>query len=380
MKLKKQFLSLLCSILVGTCFLTAQPDVYFHITNERIVTHPSLGNAYAIDVQMHASYSGTYHSRGLLYLAYDTAKFGTMIEVNNNIAYDHGDLLQGTVNFLGQIRPKYQTVNVIDNTTHIVALTWESDWLSFLPNPLVHNEVPDTLAHLYTLYFKTSASPSSGDISFFMPLMQNQQYMITDVDGDGSPDEIPYGSVNILPVELLDFYGSWNGGSDIELSWATRTENSNSHFIIEKSYKNGTFFPLGKIEGTGNSADIQTYQWIDQTPHASENYYRLRQVDLNGTFSYSDIIQVHVDQEKPYVLFPSPTRGQLFLEAAAGTHLIIQISDVRGKFIKKYLHTFTPNHTHLNIDLASYSDGVYFVQIINEQGQSQFQKIIKSQF
>jgi hypothetical protein len=379
MNVKTHLLKFLGFVLLGISSLSAQPSLFFNIDNERTVTHPTLGSAYAFDVSMHASYNGTYHSRGLLYIVYDTTKFGSSVDFKNNIAVEHATLMQGTVNFFGQIRPKYVTVNVIDNRDSIVAITWESEWLGFLPNPALHNEVPDSLTKLYTLYLKIVSPPAPGDVDVYIPLMANQQYFITDVDGDGNPDEVPYGNISTLPIELLDFHAEWQADETVSLSWATLTETNNDFFVIEKRHENGTFFPIGQVDGAGNSQEIKTYQWTDRSEHSARNYYRLRQVDINGSSSYSDVIQLEVENKSLLNLYPSPTRDFVYLHSVIDESKTIIISDITGKLLgQKYFH-FTETQTTFQLDLTTYADGVYFIQIIDEHGTSQSHKIIKSQ-
>lgn len=379
MKANTYLFGLFCFLFFGLTALVAQPALYFNIENERTVTHPTLGNAYAFDISMFASYSGTYHSRGLLYLQYDTAKFGASVDLRNNIAYEHGELLQGSVNFLGQIRPKYLTVNVIDNRDSVVAFTWESQWLGFLPNVALHNEVADTLKKLYTIYLKIVNPPAQGDVGVFLPLMANQQFLITDVDGDGAPDEIPYGTIGVFPIELMDFYASWNEDESVKLSWATLTETNNDYFVIEKRHENGTFFPIGEVDGAGNSDEVRMYQWIDRSEHSYRNYYRLRQVDIDGNSTYSKLIQLSINRAIPIQVFPSPTQGNIFFQSKITGPQKVFISDINGKLLQEKTIHFTTTDTSLKVDLTPYSDGFYFIQIIDEHGKSQSHKIIKSQ-
>lgn len=369
----------LCFVFLGFSSLFAQPALYFHIENERTVTHATLGSAYAFDVSMYASYAGTYHSRGLLYVSYDTTTFGSSVDIKNNIVVEHETLMQGSVNFLGQIRPKYVTVNVIDNRDSVIAITWESEWLGFLPNPLLHNEVPDTLTKLYTLYLKIVNPPAAGDVNIFLPLMANQQYLITDVDGDGNPDEIPYSNIGILPIELLDFQAAWEEDETVSLSWATVSETNNDYFIIEKRHENGTFFPIGEVDGAGNSEDLRTYQWTDRSEHSYKNYYRLRQVDINGTSSFSDVIEVDVPKGSLLQVYPSPTSGIVHLHSIITEPQKVFISDITGKLLQEQIFHFTATQTDFKLDLSNYTDGVYFIQIFDEHGKSQSHKIIKSQ-
>jgi hypothetical protein len=239
--------------------------------------------------------------------------------------------------------------------------------------------VADTLKNLYTFYFKITNTPSSGDVSIYLPLMPNQQYLITDSDGDGQPDEIPYGGINILPVELMDFQADLQPDNSVQLSWATFTETNHDFFVLEKRHENGTFFPIGNISGAGNSDEVQTYAWTDRTDHGHVNYYRLRMVDINGNSSFSNVIEVEVEKTSSVSLYPSPTRGMVYLQSMTAGRQSVFISDITGKLLLQKVVHFTSADELPSIDLSGFADGVYFIQILDGEGNSQSQKIIKSQ-
>ncbi|MGB1216246.1 MAG: immunoglobulin domain-containing protein, partial [Saprospiraceae bacterium] len=112
-----------------------------------------------------------------------------------------------------------------------------------------------------------------------------------------------------LPVELLFLEGSIRKEVNV-LDWATASEINNSHFEVERS-KNGVDFNyLGKVEGNGNSSTEITYSFIDTKPELV-SYYRLKQVDLNGEFSYTNVITLKRKTQGISFgnIYPSPTKG-----------------------------------------------------------------------
>lgn len=101
---------------------------------------------------------------------------------------------------------------------------------------------------------------------------------------------------SILPIELIDFDAIRNDRF-VDLTWQTATEKNNNYFTIEKSVDGLNFISIGNVSGAGNSTDLLTYKLIDSSPTQDRvSYYRLKQTDYDGTFTYSDIISV-----KPYV-------------------------------------------------------------------------------
>ena len=99
------------------------------------------------------------------------------------------------------------------------------------------------------------------------------------------------GSIN--PIELLTFTGKYvDDISGVLLEWVTASEMENDYFEIQRSQDQVSFLPIGMVESIGDSADTTTYTYVDTDPISGRSYYRLQQVDLDGTYSYSSVIPV----------------------------------------------------------------------------------------
>jgi hypothetical protein len=97
-------------------------------------------------------------------------------------------------------------------------------------------------------------------------------------------------AINItLPVDLISFEAE-REGDNIKLNWATASEENNNYFEIQKSYDGIVFTPIGYAEGAGNSNTILDYSYTDTD--ISKVFYRLKQIDFNGEFEYSDVVAV----------------------------------------------------------------------------------------
>jgi hypothetical protein len=133
-------------------------------------------------------------------------------------------------------------------------------------------------------------------------------------------------AANPLPVELTRFTAE-PLGADALLKWATASEKNNDYFEVEASADGHTFRPIGRVAGYGTSAQAHDYQLIDPAiAHYAANpvYYRLRQVDLNGTANYSPVRPVAVAGQSGLTLFPNPTRAAAtLLGAAPGAAVVV---------------------------------------------------------
>ncbi len=376
---KNAFLFLLLAF-AYTGVLFGQPSVMFEIRNERTVTHPTLGSADAFDLYMSASFSGTYHSRGQIYFNYNMNRFGRAVHAAGRVELEHGDLLSGELIFLGDTTPKYNTINVIDNSQSKVVFTWQSNFLSFLPNPAIHNSVPDSATLIYTIYLKIFDPLEPANVSYDFTLMAGQQFMLTDSDNDGNPDEVPYAN-GFLPVELLNFKAERLGDENALLSWETVTEVNNDKFVIEKKKNNGDFEAIGEVKGAGTTEEMQHYSYVDKSGLADQNYYRLKQIDIDGAITYSDVVEIGFDAyaNDKFVVYPSPAKDHTFLKAVSELEgdYMVSVMDLSGRQLKSLVLSKDAPTSGLRIDLSDLSDGMYFVRTVSPLGRAFINRVVK---
>lgn len=114
---------------------------------------------------------------------------------------------------------------------------------------------------------------------------------------------------NIVPVQLMYFRGKAEA-ERVRLSWATALEINSSHFNVERSTDLKEFATIGKLTSAGDSRQVINYSFLDEAPLPGVNYYRLKQVDKDGTSDYSKIIAVSPQAEATqFVIYPNPSDG-----------------------------------------------------------------------
>ena len=120
---------------------------------------------------------------------------------------------------------------------------------------------------------------------------------------------------NALPIELLAFTATAKGKT-VQLDWRTATELNNAYFQIERSTNGRDFEKIGKVAGAGTSHAPLDYAFTDQLPKTGWNYYRLKQVDFDGEFSYSPVqaVQMGKDGSIRLQVFPNPANDELNLK------------------------------------------------------------------
>ncbi|HNK99248.1 MAG TPA: FG-GAP-like repeat-containing protein, partial [Chitinophagales bacterium] len=194
---------------------------------------------------------------------------------------------------------------------------------------------------------------------------------IDDFDQDGLPDIAVVNSGTtvailrnqclLLPIELTDFTGSQQGHA-VKLEWTTASELNNDKFIIERSSNGDDFDAIGIVSGAGTTEIVHNYQFFDQAPAGGINYYRLKQVDLDGAFTYSQMIVVEVSGEASYLkIYPNPSNGLCTIMNTDGSSEIVMLNEL-GEVV--YTITGNANITHINI--GQLPAGMYtVVQITN---------------
>ncbi len=180
--------------------------------------------------------------------------------------------------------------------------------------------------------------------------------------------DVTYSGTTFLPVELASFTGKAVKQA-VQLDWITASESNNDYFDIQRSGEELMFQTIGRIDGEGTTLRPQTYRFIDDQPLDGVNYYRLRQVDFDGTEHFSNVIAV--DIERPIEgleikLFPNPVSDRLQLSwRSAQTSdggWIRLVETATGKEVKRY--DMPQGEGRMEIPVDHLSAGFYFVQIV----------------
>ncbi len=176
-------------------------------------------------------------------------------------------------------------------------------------------------------------------------------------------------SFNALPVELISFEAKTNL-ANIELNWATASEYNNDYFELEKSADAEDWQVIGQVSGQGSSQHITQYRFIDQFPFAGLQYYRLKQVDFDGSYTYSKtILAEHPGTDTPlFQVFPNPvTTNQIQIKALTFDKITdLQIIDLQGKGIKVIVKEL--NRGTYMADLSELPQGLYVTIIHTARG------------
>ncbi len=138
-----------------------------------------------------------------------------------------------------------------------------------------------------------------------------------------------------LPVTLLSF-SAVPQGKRVSIAWATASEQGASRYVVERSHNLDEFLTIGTIPAKGTTSIRQNYGLIDEQPLPGVNYYRLRQIDLDGTATYSKTVAVRVDEFGPGLLvLGNPVQtGTIYLSTQNLADARYQLTSLSGRLVE----------------------------------------------
>lgn len=188
-----------------------------------------------------------------------------------------------------------------------------------------------------------------------------------------------------LPIELLYFKAYWTDNSyeTATLDWETISETNNAFFEIERSIDGINFEFVKSIPGNGNSSENISYTTLDESPYTNGiSYYRLKQVDGNGDFKYSNIEALNVPEGLSLIkLYPNPVKNQftVLTTSSVSDELTIRITDHLGRVVRELNQDINQGFNSMIFDVTDFSTGNYIIEMTTSSNLYHIEhKFIKS--
>jgi hypothetical protein len=179
----------------------------------------------------------------------------------------------------------------------------------------------------------------------------------TALDGSCTGTALSVVGTGTLPIQISSFIATKAGGQ-VQLSWTTASETNNKGFNVQRSQDGANWVTIGFVNGAGQSAQERAYRYTDAVPLKGKNYYRLLQVDFDNRSSASTVVVADIAGKLFYTL-QHAGNGYYRLLIDAGETVALKVVDLNGKKLVEK----TAAQGLQEIDLSSYANGVYLLQL-----------------
>jgi hypothetical protein len=172
------------------------------------------------------------------------------------------------------------------------------------------------------------------------------------------------GSVQVitpLPIELLTFDAVLNQKRTVDLTWTTATEHNSDYFIAEKSLDLQNWVNVCLVQAAGNSSNELDYSCEDTNPFLGLNYYRLKEVDQDGSFKYSETRVVNLESTQDVTIYPNPTNSIFSIQVKDIESKEIQFFNSMGQEVE--LNIIASSSDLVQYDTNELSEGIYYVKV-----------------
>ncbi|MEM9546000.1 MAG: T9SS type A sorting domain-containing protein [Bacteroidota bacterium] len=165
-----------------------------------------------------------------------------------------------------------------------------------------------------------------------------------------------------LPIDLV-YFKAIQRDKQVLLEWMTSSELNNEGFEVQHSKDGKKWKKLRYVKGNGTTTAAHRYETIDYHPNVGSNYYRLKQMDFDGNYEYSNVEHVNIKSaNNPVVsIFPNPSRDIITIEGDF-ENASIQVFSVDGKLIRN----FKNQNKRVKINLTGIPNGIYFIKIVTD--------------
>ncbi|MEP6683537.1 MAG: alpha-amylase family glycosyl hydrolase [Parafilimonas sp.] len=206
--------------------------------------------------------------------------------------------------------------------------------------------------------YLTNASITISSTAYSVTLQPGEYYVYTNKDVKGK----------VLAVNWLSFTAQKTGVHTVTLKWSTQSETNNDRFEVERSNDGVSFTKIASINASQTSG-TQHYSFPDNNPLNGISYYRIKQVDKDGSYQYSSIQKINLaDVVKRWNIYPNPAKNKATVYALSNyTRADISVADLRGKIVYHVSMNNVNANQQINIPVQQLAKGIYVIKISTEQ-------------
>ena len=173
---------------------------------------------------------------------------------------------------------------------------------------------------------------------------------------------------NPVPVELTSFSASYENNK-VELNWITSSELNNRGFVVERKTENTDWNSIGFVAGYNTTTETHNYQFTDNEITANKYFYRLKQVDYDGTFEYSNIVEIDINSISEFTLnqnYPNPFNPstKISFTIPQSTNVKLSVFNALGEKIAELMNEVKSAGTYdVDFNASELSSGIYLYRL-----------------
>ena len=166
------------------------------------------------------------------------------------------------------------------------------------------------------------------------------------------------------------------------MTWVTQSEQNSDYFEVERSIDGGVFTSFATVKAAGNSVNILNYSAVDYNPYYPNTIYRLKQVDQDGSYKYSNMILIEANYQSDlsiHQVYPNPTTEEANVQFSMlkADQVSVEVTDMKG-YIVYSGSVSAKNENVVTLNCKTWSDGIYIIRIVNSQGASTSARFVKN--
>jgi len=236
--------------------------------------------------------------------------------------------------------------------------------------------------------FEYSLVPTAAGPTGWVHITNSQDVLATDNvthvivtltaenDNSSSPIQAYFDNLSLvpnlinLPVTLVDFHALQQPDRTVALQWETAQEQNSRYTEVQRSADGKTYSAIGQVAAAGNSSLPRDYAFTDQSPLSGRGFYRLKMVDIDGSFKYSKILQVTTGATGAVIkVYSNPFHDQLgvVIPAMTSEKLVLSLFDQTGKICLRQNYTTQKGNNFVNLYPGGIAAGVYLLHVQGAQ-------------
>ena len=188
-------------------------------------------------------------------------------------------------------------------------------------------------------------------------------------------------SATTLPIVLDAFTATLNSDKTIGLDWNTQQESNSSHINIQRSADGENWENIGTVQAKGNSATATEYNYTDEHPVSGNNFYRLQLVDLDNSFTYSDVKVVRTSAIGTVSFFPNPARDYVNVSLGSAVNatetVTVRLISMSGQVMQEQ-QTAAAAGTVVSFRVSNYASGIYILSVTGQNGTHETRELMIS--